>query len=418
MFFQTAKLDIKSNASAKDFPLLTHLEEREELVLAALNPGVDRGGVETFREVGTGRELTDAHAGSGLVEDNSVTDEAVSGTLEVVAGAATVGQVKSRLALIITRSKNLDEIRLATAGSPARAVAVLSSAGDLAVQGPDGGHVAVEAAVAVHGHFEAEEEDLVSAGETLVGDVLGTGESAGLVAGLAAPDGEFFVALDEAGLEDLGLGAATGAVSVQVGKGVAPGADIVLAENPKSSKGEDWNLRVELARALTTVVAEEDNVVCNTIFGVVVCYTVPVFAAVADLVLEVGKRALGRRGRRGLRLGWLGLNGRGSGRRGILDWSGSISGSSGATEPVVLPRDNLTVDGGNDHVGALGLALGVEVSVAVAAGVDVRRGLLDVTLLGGRRVIDGNLLELEGTTEVKRKLGNVSLIALPQFSGQ
>jgi hypothetical protein len=76
------------------------------------------------------------------------------------------------------------------------------------------------------GHLEAEEEDLVGAGEALVGDVLGTGETAGLIAALTGPDGELLVALDEARLEDLGVLAATVAVGVQVREGVAPDATI------------------------------------------------------------------------------------------------------------------------------------------------------------------------------------------------
>lgn len=124
--------------------------------------------------------------------------------------------MKSRLALVITGSQDLDEVGLAAAAGPAGAGAVLRSAGDLAIERPDGGHVAVEAAVAVHGHLEAEEEDLVGAGEALVGDLRGAGEAARLIARLAAPDGELLVAGDETGLEDLGLGATASAVGIQV----------------------------------------------------------------------------------------------------------------------------------------------------------------------------------------------------------
>lgn len=195
---------------------LTHLEQREEILLTALDPGVDGVGVEALGKVGAGGELTNAHASRLLVEDNGVADELVGGTLEVVAGTAAVGEVKGGLALIVTGSKDLDEVGFATAGCPARTLAVLSGAGDLAVEGPDGRHVAVEFAVAVHWHLEAEEEDLVGASETLVGNVLGASETAGLVTGLVAPDGEFLVAGDHAGLEDLGLSATTGALGVQV----------------------------------------------------------------------------------------------------------------------------------------------------------------------------------------------------------
>lgn len=72
----------------------------------------------------------------------------------------------------------------------------------------------------------------------------------------------------------------------------------------------------------------------------------------------------------------------------------------------------MIVDGGNDYVGVFGFVFGVEVSVVVVVGVDVRRGFFDVMFFGGRRVIDGNFFEFEGIMEVKRKLGNVSLIVL------
>lgn len=70
----------------------------------------------------------------------------------------------------------------------------------------------------------------------------------------------------------------------------------MLVENLKLLKGEDWNLCVEFVRVFIIVVVEEDNVVCNIIFGVVVCYMVLVFVVVVDFVFEVGKRVFGRRG--------------------------------------------------------------------------------------------------------------------------
>lgn len=68
-----------------DIKALTHLEKREDLVLATLDPRVDSLGVKTLGEVSAGGQLTHAHAGSLLVEDNSVANELVGGTLEVVA---------------------------------------------------------------------------------------------------------------------------------------------------------------------------------------------------------------------------------------------------------------------------------------------------------------------------------------------
>lgn len=71
------------------------------------------------------------------------------------------------LALGITRGEDLVDVDLAAACLPAAAVAVLHSARDAAVEGPEGGHVAVEAALAVVRHLEVEEEDLVGPGEAL-----------------------------------------------------------------------------------------------------------------------------------------------------------------------------------------------------------------------------------------------------------
>lgn len=216
----------KSSDKSPNFSLhaLTHLEQAEGLVLATLDPGADGLGVKTLSEVLASGELTHTHARSVLIKDNSITHKLFRRPLEVIAGPATVGQVQRRLALIITRRQHLDEVRLTAARVPARALAVLGGAGDLAVERPDGGHVAVELAAAVHGHLEAEEEDLVGAAEALVGYVLGAGEAAALVARLAGPDGELLVGADEAGLEDLGLGGAAGAGAVQEREGVAPGA--------------------------------------------------------------------------------------------------------------------------------------------------------------------------------------------------
>jgi hypothetical protein len=52
----------------------------------------------------------------------------------------------------------------------------------------------------------------------------------------------------------------------------------------------------------------------------------------------------------------------------------------------------------------------VEVSVAVTTSVNMRRSLSNIALLGGRRVVDGNLLELERTTEMERQLVSLATI--------
>lgn len=75
--------------------------------------------------------------------------------------------MEGRLGLGVTRGQNLEDVHLTTAGLPAAAGAVLLGARNAAVEGPDGGHVTVEAAVAIERHLEVEEEDLVDATEAL-----------------------------------------------------------------------------------------------------------------------------------------------------------------------------------------------------------------------------------------------------------
>jgi hypothetical protein len=97
---------------------------------------------------------------------------------------------------------------------------------------------------------------------------------------------------------------------------------------------------------------------------------------------------------------------------GSLSRSGSSRGRGSLcsrAKVVVLPGDNLAVNGGSDPLGTLLLALLVEVLVAVAAGVDMRRGS-DITLLVVRaEVVDGKLLEVKGATDVDRELEVESL---------
>lgn len=71
------------------------------------------------------------------------------------------------LALSVARGEDLVDVDLAAACLPAAAVAVLHGARDAAVEGPEGGHVAVETALAVMRHLEVEKEDLVGAREAL-----------------------------------------------------------------------------------------------------------------------------------------------------------------------------------------------------------------------------------------------------------
>lgn len=75
--------------------------------------------------------------------------------------------------------------------------------------------------------------------------------------------------------------------------------------------------------------------------------------------------------------------------------------SSRWSEPVVLPGHDLSVNSSSNPLFTL-LALLVEMTMAV----EVRRGdSLGVTLLlAGIEVVDGKLLELEGASNVNRKL--------------
>lgn len=94
-------------------------------------------------------------------------DVLVNGAIEVIRGAGTVGEMKGALALGIALGKDLINVALAAAGVPAAAERVLGRSGNASVEQPQGRHVAVEAAVAVEGHLELEEEYLVTAGEAL-----------------------------------------------------------------------------------------------------------------------------------------------------------------------------------------------------------------------------------------------------------
>lgn len=89
---------------------------------------------------------------------------------EVIRVAALRVAVDGRLAARVARVEDLEEVELAAARRPARAVgrAVLQGPRDLRVQHPDGGHVCVYGRgdrVVRHGEFE--EEELRGAGEAV-----------------------------------------------------------------------------------------------------------------------------------------------------------------------------------------------------------------------------------------------------------
>jgi hypothetical protein len=205
--------------------LLSKLEQAASNLLTetalAGNPRSNSLVIQTLGKVDIVREDLDGHAARILVKDDGSLDKLVDGAGKVVGAAAAVGQVQSALALGVALGEDFKHVKLAALG-PAAAGVVLGGTGDLAVEGPDGGHVAVEAAVAVEGHLEVEEEDFVAAGEALVGNVRNARVAARLVALFAAKDGKFLVGWDEDALQGLGVGRAAVTIGIEVRDGVAP----------------------------------------------------------------------------------------------------------------------------------------------------------------------------------------------------
>lgn len=137
------------------------------------------------------------------MEDGGDLDVLVDRTVKVVGRSGAVGQVEGALALGIARGEDLVDIGFTTARLPAGASIILGCARDASIEGPDGGHVAVEGSIAVKWHLEVEEEDLVGSAEAFVGDVLGAGEAAGAVALFSREDSELLVGGDLLVGEDL-----------------------------------------------------------------------------------------------------------------------------------------------------------------------------------------------------------------------
>jgi hypothetical protein len=154
------------------------------------------------------------------------------------------------------------------------------------------------------------------------------------------------------------------------------------------------HIRVENTRTSSTVVSEEGETVQGLGFCVVVTGTL-------ECSGWVGNGA-----------GLLGGSSGGDGCDDIVDDWGGSSGDIGGrslriSKVVVLPRDDLPVDGGDDHVrGALlhsGLCLSgafVELLVTVAAALDV--GV--AALLGGGERVGCELLQGDWATEVEGNL--------------
>jgi hypothetical protein len=328
----------------------------------------------------------------------------VDGAVEVVAAATLVVAVEGGLHALVTRSEDLEDVELTAASGPARAlgVAVLESAGNLSVEHPNGGHVDgvvdVLGGLAVIGHLELEEEGLLGAGETVVSDsTRASVATAVTLALLVGHDDDLVRGSELAVLENLGRRAATLAVGTSVGKGVAERV-------------------VEDTRARATVVVQEDKTVSLARRGVVVSLTAP--GAAGRRAEEIVKNTtaaggLAGGGGGGSGSGSLGLSRSGSLRAGVGSGASVSlvlnlrSGSGSSARVVVGPADGLAIDGGVDHVaqGSLGLTLvGVSVSVRMTASSS------STALRVGRAAggVDGELLQLGGTTNVHGDLWNVS----------
>ena len=184
---------------------------------------VDLGSGEGTREAGAVWELNNVDGSVGGVHDHSELHGVVGWADKVVGRSAWSVGVESRLAAVLTWGKNLNDVELSAARSPARAgsLAVLEGTWDLSVEHPDGWHVAVETVAAVHWHVELEEEDLVAALEAVVSHGTWTNVAAVIAGALTVShDGELLVGADQLVAEDGWGGSASVAISVEIGEGV------------------------------------------------------------------------------------------------------------------------------------------------------------------------------------------------------
>jgi hypothetical protein len=338
------------------------------------------------------RRVQDLDGGSGVgrAEDSGDLNVVVGGAVKVVGAAERVEEVEGGLGLGVTLGQNLEEIGLTATiavgvGGPARAVTVLLGAGNLAVQEPDSGHVRVGArGLAGKRHGELEQEDLVSTTESLVGNGVGAVvATVGIVGGTLdiGEDGVLNVVTDKDVVEDgRGLGT-SGTIRAQVRERVS---ELGVPGTGSSN---------------TTPGTNEGDTIGSAVLGVVVGDT---------LVVTSGGSGSRGGGLAGGALGGLGLGRRGSslggggGRRSRL--------IIGLASPGVDPGHNLSINGGNDGVtngtGLLLLGLGVLLGVKVLVAVTLVVRLVLSALLGGSRSwsVDGELLQLSGTTNVDREL--------------
>lgn len=342
---------------------------------------VDLAGGKRAWEVGALWENLDVDGAISRVHDDSNLHEAVGWATDPVGGTSWCVGVEGRLATLLTWGEDLDDVELAASRVPAGAgrLAVLKSTWDLGVQHPDGWHVAVEAVVSIVWHVELEHEDLVSAIESVVGNGAWANVATVAVGALAiSEDGELVVRLDQGVLED-GWGAgATSAISVEVGKRHA----VVVVED---------------TGALATVVAEEGQSIGDAGGSIVEADASIGGVWINGLGgLDLWCHSLGDIGVDNVSVNWAVIGSWWS----LSSWcSGWSSGGSWLSEPVVLPGDNLAVDGGGNPVSALLVELLVS-SVSACMWSTVDLALLTTTSLG----VGSDLLEVHWSTEVKGDL--------------
>ena len=160
----------------------SHLEQAANLQLRLIcRPAQPRQNglvIQTLGKVHIIRNPLDRNTSRVLMENSSHLDKLVHRSFKVIRASCTIGHVEGSLALGLSRGENLKDVYFATARLPAGAFVVLRGAGNAAVQRPDGRHVGsqtgteafgvgIGAALAVEGHLEVEEEDLVGTSEAL-----------------------------------------------------------------------------------------------------------------------------------------------------------------------------------------------------------------------------------------------------------
>lgn len=145
-------------------------------------------------------------------------------TDKVVRVAAGRVAVDGALAARVAGVEDFKEVELAAARGPAGTVgrAILQRAWDLRIEHPDGRHIGVGATGGgVKGHLELEEEELLRAAETVVGDgAVARVTAACFGADCVGHDDDFRVGGDD----DVGEDCVGSGTSYTIGRGVGEGA--------------------------------------------------------------------------------------------------------------------------------------------------------------------------------------------------